>query len=155
MNGFRVDTNALAEAGDLLCNITKQISECRNRADKAVKSLSDQTLSDQISSELSSTINLLSVIEQETRELTQQCKEISNTYNDTEDAVARMVATLLSESILTDSTDNSGSVLLRTGFNITVNTRYVLGESALFFSHQLPCENWLRDRVIHNFIREK
>lgn len=168
MNGFRVETNALRDAGAAFRSASKNFEDVARRLRISRSVLKTQSLPVDIAELLASAISAADAIAEEVLDFSQQCVEISEVYDRTErkvsalvDALPRGIAGFISAASLDSSFSVSGDkkslydndfilgMQLATERLIKrVDSPLIPAEPVLLCSNSLPCESWLLVRAM-------
>ncbi len=139
MDGFRVDTTALIQAGSQYASISARLSDDGERLRELASLLEGQTIGGDVSDLLRGAIRTVETASEDSRELSKQCAGVSEAYERVERQVAAVVAALPSTSPFAEAAA-SGQTNLYGAYRPT--------KPVLFGGNRLPCESWLLDRAI-------
>lgn len=156
MNGFRVETIALAESGTGYRNAALRLADSADRLREAQRTLQSQEIDADIAALLSSAELLAYEAAAECRELNAQCEEIAQVYELTERRVASIVQSLPQITAFTSAVNHSLAAMEEQIFHTLsyaqahsrVDSRYNPTTPVMLSSNRLPCESWLLDRAI-------
>lgn len=154
MNGFQIDTQAMAEATRELGSVYKELSRCGARLREARTALAEQQGA--CEEERADLQRLTADLEREayrTRELAAQCEAVSLAYRQAETKAAKIVSGLSVGNVFSGAVGVSASWLRPA--QVLVQTDYKPVEAYLLTGNSLPCEDWLLERMLERGIREK
>lgn len=145
MDGFKVETTALAQVSADYYAVSERLSDDTERLRRIQETLRGKSIGSDIPELLRVALHELESSAVEARELGAQCEEIADVYNLAEKQVASVVAALSVVSPFSNMPATSGNMAAG---HVRVDSPYQSAKPVLFSGNQLPCESWLLDRAI-------